>query len=133
MPHAVLIYPPTVYPGEADAECPEAKPLLDVLIRVLQQHGPSPPGYAVKNLGAQKDQLWQINLRAGGGRQVRVLYAPYKDEIVLFRIHKKSSGPEQQRAYELAIKRKRAFEAQRKIEEKAKQGAQRYDRNSKHH
>lgn len=94
MPYEVLKYPASVYPGEVDDECPEARPLLDVLFRAMQVQGPSPSGYTVKNLGGSKDHLWQINLKSGG-RQVRVLYAPYKGKVVLFRIHKKSSAAEQ--------------------------------------
>jgi hypothetical protein len=56
--------------------------------------------------------LWQINLRAQK-RQVRILYAPYDQIIVLFRIHKKGSPQEQSRAYQLAMKRKRDYDNQR--------------------
>src|SRR6185436_18872323 len=116
MAHDVLQYPAGVYPGEPQAECPEAIPTLDVLIRELGRQGPSPEGYSVKNLGKEKGYLWQINLKAQK-RQVRVLYAPYKGKIVIFRIHKKSSPQEQKQAYELAMKRKREYdELQRKLE-----------------
>jgi hypothetical protein len=79
----------------------------------MEQQGPSPPGYSFKNLGKSKGSLWQINLKVKT-RQVRVLYAPYKDRIVLFRIHKKSSAAEQQRAYALAMKRKAEYEEKMK-------------------
>jgi hypothetical protein len=113
MAHQVLQWPSTVYPGEVDAECPEAKPVLAVLIQKLGVEGPSPAGYQVKNLGRSMDGLWQINLKAEG-RQIRVLYAPDGRMIILFRIHKKSSPQEQSRAYELAKKRKREYEAAQK-------------------
>jgi hypothetical protein len=32
MSHNVKQWPDTVYPGEVDAECPEAKAVIDVLI-----------------------------------------------------------------------------------------------------
>ena len=118
MPHRVLTYPAAVYPGEADSECPEAKPILGVLILNLGRHGPSPPGYKVKTLGKKMGGLWQINFKAPGGRQVRVLYAPYMDKIVLFRIHKKGSSAEQQQAYNLAMKRKSTYETLQSLEQR---------------
>jgi hypothetical protein len=105
-----------VYPGEVNAECPEALEIIDALIRNFRRRGPSPDGYGVKTLGKQLSGLWQINLKVEK-RQVRVLYAPYVELIVLFRIHKKGSPQEQRRAYELAGQRKRAFEAERKERE----------------
>lgn len=109
MAHDVRQWPSNVYPGEVDRECPEARAGVAVLLLNLQAHGPSPPGYAVKTLGRKKHGLWQINLKIEK-RQVRVLYAPFGQTIVLFRIHKKGSPQEQTRAYELAGKRKREFE-----------------------
>ena len=61
----------------------------------------------------------------GGGflkvqkRQVRVLYAPYGQTIVLFRIHKKGSPQEQTRAYDLAKKRKQDHEFSKQLTEQA--------------
>ncbi|SRR6266851_485100 len=109
MAHDVRHWPGTVYPGEVDRECPEAKPLIDTLIRRLTADGPSPDGYRVKTLGANMGGLWQINLKVRR-RQVRVLYAPYGQTIVLFRIHRKGSPEEQDRAYELAKTRKHEYE-----------------------
>lgn len=115
MPYTVRKWPDTVYPGEVDAECPEAREVIDVLLRAMGQQGPSPDGYNVKSLGAKRDGLWQINLKVEK-RQVRILYAPYTENILLFRIHKKGSPQEQRRAYELAGQRKRKYEeAQRKL------------------
>lgn len=110
MPHDVRTRPASVYPGEGDSECPEAKATIDVLIRTLRLQGPSPSGYAVKTLGRKLGGLWQINLKVAK-RQVRVLYAPYGQTIVLFRIHKKGSPQEQRRAYKLAMTRKSEYEA----------------------
>ena len=109
MTHSVLQWPGTIYPGEVRAECPEAEAVVDALILELGRQGPQPAGYNVKNLGHKLGGLWQINLKVEK-RQVRILYAPYKDRIVLFRIHKKGSPQEQKRAYDLAQKRKAAFE-----------------------
>jgi hypothetical protein len=109
MAYEVLQWPGTVYPGEVNRECPEALEVIAVLIRNMCVSGPSPAGYQVKNLGRKMDGLWQINLKVQK-RQVRVLYAPYVQIIVLFRIHKKGSRQEQQRAYELAKDRKRDYE-----------------------
>lgn len=119
MPYEALQYPPGVYPGEAEAECPEAVAILLVLIRAMEAHGPSPPGYSIKNLGKNKGGLWQVNLKVKQ-RQVRVLYAPYGQRIVLFRIHKKSSPAEQNNAYGLAMKRKAEYEANVKALETGK-------------
>jgi hypothetical protein len=119
MPYDVRQWPSSVYPGEVDSECPEARELIDALILNFKRHGPSPDGYGVKTLGKKLGGLWQINLRAER-RQVRVLYAPYGQQIVLFRIHKKSSPQEQRRAYELAVTRKSEFEAVRKDAEREK-------------
>jgi hypothetical protein len=112
MPHVVKQWPDSVYPDEVNDECPEAREVIDVLIRRMRESGPSPDGYATKNLGKKMDGLWQVNLKVEK-RQVRVLYAPYGQTIVLFRIHKKGSPQEQQRAYDLAGKRKRAYDKQR--------------------
>jgi hypothetical protein len=117
MSYDVLQWPATVYPGEVRHECPEAEPVIDALILQIRREGPSPSGYGVKTLGNKLGRLWQINLKVGQGRQVRILYAPYGQKVVLFRIHKKSSKSEQQRAYELAMERKREYEeAMRKVE-----------------
>jgi hypothetical protein len=89
------------YPGEVDSECPEAGAIIDALIRNLALQGPVPAGYRVKPLGKRQQGLWQINLKVEK-RQVRILYAPYGETIVLFRIHKKGSPQEQERAYGLA-------------------------------
>lgn len=109
MAHRVLQWPSSVYPGEVRAECPEAEAIIDTLLLNLAAHGPSPDGYRVKVLGATKRGLWQINLKVEG-RQIRVLYAPYGQTVVLFRIHKKGSPQEQSRAYDLAVNRKREYE-----------------------
>jgi hypothetical protein len=109
MPYSVLQSPGTIYPGEVHAECPEAEPVVDALLLEFKRQGPQPAGYSVKNLGKRLGGLWQINLKVAQ-RQIRILYAPYKDRIVLFRIHKKGSPQEQKRAYEVAQKRKAAFE-----------------------
>jgi hypothetical protein len=102
-------WPEGVYPDEVRAECPEAEATIDVLIGKMKSVGPSPDGYQVKPLGKKLGGLWQINLKVEK-RQVRILYAPYHDTIVFFRIHKKSSPQEQERAYKLAQKRKREYE-----------------------
>jgi hypothetical protein len=109
MAHVVLQWPNTVYPGEIDSECPEAREVIDALLLNMRAQGTSPPGYEVKTLGKQKDGLWQLNLKVKK-RQIRLLYAPYGQAIVLFRIHKKGSPQEQNRAYNLAMKRKREYE-----------------------
>jgi hypothetical protein len=114
MPYAISHWPATVYPGELDAECPEAREVIDVLLIAMMQEGPSPEGYAVKTLGRKMDGLWQVNLKVEK-RQVRLLYAPYGESIVLFRIHKKGSPQEQKRAYELAGRRKREYEHARRL------------------
>jgi hypothetical protein len=101
--------PRSVYPGEVTAECPEALEVIDTLILNLRAQGPSPAGYRVKTLGVKIGGLWQINLKVVR-RQIRVLYAPYDQIIVLFRIHKKGSPQEQTRAYELAKRRKSEYE-----------------------
>ncbi len=101
MAYDVLQWPGTIYPGEVDAECHEAREVIDVLLQAMGEHGPSPPGYRVKTLGKKLAGLWQIDLKVEQ-RQVRVLYSPYGQTVVLFRIHKKSSPQEQSRAYQLA-------------------------------
>lgn len=116
MPYTVRRYPESVYPGEAQTECPEAIPEIDALIRAMQRQGPSPDGFAVKTLGKGTGGLWQINLKVEK-RQIRILFAPYDSDIVWFRVHKKSSPKEQQRAYDLAVKRKREYEDSKKKQE----------------
>jgi transcriptional regulator with XRE-family HTH domain len=106
MAYTVSRWPLSVYPDEMADECPEAEPEITVLILKLRQHGPKPIGYAHKVLGKRHNGLWQLSLKVRK-RQIRMLYAPYGNEIVLFRIHKKSSPQEQNRAYVLAAARKR--------------------------
>lgn len=120
MPHDVHRWPRTVYPDEVSKECPEAMEVIDVLIGELRRQGPSPDGYHAKNLGGRMGGLWQINLKVEK-RQIRVLYAPYKSVIVLFRIHKKSSSQEQSRAYDLAKARKTEYD---NLKRKAEQNGQ---------
>jgi hypothetical protein len=91
-------------------------PQIDALIRAMQRQGPSPEGFSVKTLGKGKGGLWQVNLKVQK-RQIRILFVPYASDIVWFRIHKKSSPQEQQRAYDLAVKRKREYEEARKQQE----------------
>ena len=124
MPHDVRQWPNAVYPDEVTAECPEALHVIDALLLNFTRHGPSPDGYSVKTLGKEFGGLWQINLKVQK-RQVRVLYAPYGQQIVLFRIHKKGSPQEQRRAYGLAIQRKREFEAEKERAEREKNGRRR--------
>ena|ERR1700692_4055458 len=124
MPHAVRKWPSSVYPGEIDSECPEAREVIDVLIRNFQTQGPSPAGYAVKSLGQKMGGLWQVNLKVQK-RQVRILYAPDGQDIVLFRIHKKGSPQEQGRAYELAKTRKREYEVEKAKVKQASNGRNR--------
>jgi hypothetical protein len=102
-------WPGGIYPGEILAECPEAEATIDVLIERMKIEGPNPHGYQVKLLGRRRGSLWQLNLKVEK-RQVRILYAPYNEKIVIFRIHKKSSPQEQERAYDLAQSRKRDYE-----------------------
>lgn len=109
MAYDVRQWPSAVYPDEMIQECPEAEEVIDALIRNMRAQGPSPSGYNVKTLGAKLGGLWQINLKVVK-RQVRILYAPYSQRIVLFRIHKKGSPQEQTRAYRLAMTRKREYE-----------------------
>jgi hypothetical protein len=123
MTYKVLRYPEAVYPGEVQAECPEAMAQIDVLIRAMQRQGPAPAGFAIKALGQKMDGLWQVNMKVEK-RQVRILFVPYGSDIVWFRIHKKSSPQEQQRAYALARRRKRDYENAQK-QQKAQSNDQR--------
>lgn len=105
MPHDLRQWPPNVYPGEID-EFPEARADIDAALLELHRQGPSPLGYIVKNLGKAKNYLWQLNLKVTR-KQIRILYAPYGQTIVVFRIHKKGSPQEQQHAYGIAMTRKK--------------------------
>jgi len=109
MSYSIGKYPETVYPNEMSSECPEAVAAIDVLFIQMRRYGPNPPGYSIKTLGKRHNGLWQLNLKVEK-RQVRLLYAPYGNDIVFFRIHKKSSPQEQERAYALAARRKAEFE-----------------------
>lgn len=124
MAHDVLKWPQSVYPNEIDEECPDAREIIDVLIMKMRAFGPSPEGYNVKNLGKRKGGLWQVNLKVEK-RQVRILYAPFKEKIVLFRIHKKGSPQEQERAYGLAQARKIQYEKTQEQAEREKHGGSR--------
>jgi hypothetical protein len=108
MPHELRQWPPSVYPTEIE-EFPEAREAIDAALNEMRLQGPSPLGYHVKNLGRSKNFLWQLNLKVQK-RQIRILYAPYKNTIVVFRIHKKSSPQEQQDAYIVAMNRKKQAE-----------------------
>src|SRR6266852_4508101 len=118
MAYDVRQWPASVYPGEVNGECLEGREVIDTLILNLKAQGPSPAGYRVKTLGVTMGGLWQISLKVEK-RQVRVLYAPYGQMIILFRIHKKSSPQEKTRAYKLAKTRKREYELSKQIAERA--------------
>ena len=53
MAHDVRQWPGSVYPGEVESECPEAREVIDALIWNLKLQGPAPAGYQVKTLGAK--------------------------------------------------------------------------------
>lgn len=106
--HTLKQWPDRVFPEEAN-DFEEALPALTVLLMQMISYGPYPPGYEVKNLGKRQGGLWQVNIRVNR-KQIRILFAPYGDHIVLFHIHKKSSPQEQNRAYGTAIRRKADFE-----------------------
>jgi hypothetical protein len=108
MPYELRQWPRTVYPDEV-ADLFDAQADIDVALSELRTQGPRPEGYQFKPLGAVKGGLWQLNFKSSG-KQIRFLYAPYGNTIVIFRIHKKSSPQEQQRAYTQAMKRKRQAE-----------------------
>ena len=108
MKHELKQWPANVYPDGTE-EFPEAGADTDTALRELQRQGPSPLGYHVKSLGKTKNGLWQLNLKVQCN-QIRILYAPYKDFIVVFKIHKKGSPREQQAAYQVATARKKAVE-----------------------
>ena len=93
---------------------PDAKVEIDLALLRLQVDGPSPLGYKVKTLGKSKGQLWQLNLKVNK-QQIRILYAPYGNRIVIYRIHKKSSEQEQERAYSDAMRRKKEAELKMKL------------------
>jgi hypothetical protein len=101
-------WPASVYPGEVQA-FPDAAVDVDAALLALARNGPQLEEYGFKTLGKKLGHLWQINLKiVATKRQVRILYAPYSGTcIVIFHIHKKSSGAEQRRAYALAMKRKK--------------------------
>ena len=108
MAHELKQWPADVYPDETE-EFPEAGADIDTALLELRRQGPSPLGYHVKNLGKTKNGLWQLNLKVQR-KQIRILYAPYKGFIVIFRIHKKGSPQEQQAAYQVAMARKKSAE-----------------------
>jgi hypothetical protein len=124
MPYELEQWPKRVYPKEMNDECPEATIDIDVLLNRMKEVGPSPLGYDIKVLGQGRAGLWQASLKVKG-RQVRILYAPYGNKIVLFRIHKKSSPQEQKHAYDLAVNRKREYERLQAAAERASHGKNR--------
>lgn len=106
-------WPGSVYPREAD-DLPEAKPEIDAALRALRRLGPKLEEYGAKCLGQSQDGLWQLSFKVIR-KQIRILYAPYDDMIVVFRIHPKTSPQEQERAYSLACDRKK--QAERRMRE----------------
>ena len=108
MAYELKQWPADVYPDETE-EFPEAGADIDTALLELHRQGPSPLGYHVKSLGKTKNGLWQLNLKVQRN-QIWILYAPYKDFIVVFKIHKKGSPREQQAAYQVATARKKAVE-----------------------
>jgi transcriptional regulator with XRE-family HTH domain len=106
-------WPASVYPKEAN-DLPEAKPEIDAALRALGRSGPQLEEYGAKCLGQSQDGLWQLSFKVNR-KQIRILYAPYDDVIVVFRIHPKTSPQEQQRAYALARDRKK--QAERRMKE----------------
>jgi len=116
MPYDLCQWPDGVYPGElGQFQSPLAD--IDMALQTLKADGTRTEIYSVKNLGKLKEYLWQLNLRSDG-QQIRILFAPYNKMIVVFLIHKKSSPEEQQRAYKLAMKRKRQLDNEMKSQTK---------------
>lgn len=109
MTHKLRQWPASVYPKEAN-EFPTALEQIDVALLAFARYGPAPEGHNIKPLGKTQCSLWQLNIKVPG-HQIRLLYAPYGDVIVVFRIHKKSSPQEQRREYKLACKRKKEAES----------------------
>jgi hypothetical protein len=108
MPYSLHQWPDGVYPGEL-GKFPTVLADIDTVLVAMRASGPRLEGFSVKNLGKKLDGLWQLNLKSDG-RQVRILFAPYGDRMVVFLIHKKSSPEEQKRAYKIASKRKRELD-----------------------
>ncbi len=108
MRYKLAQWPRNVYQKEVK-EIAHARIAIDVALSSLTKYGPSPEGYNFMPLGKAKNGLWQLNVRIPNG-QVRILYCPYGDVIVVFRIHKKSSSQEQEKAYAVAIQRKKEYE-----------------------
>jgi hypothetical protein len=110
MPYDLRKWPENVYPKEV-RDMPDAHVAIATALHALRTRGPYLEEYGYKNLGKAKGSLWQINFKViATKRQVRILYAPYHQTIIVFMIHKKSSSQEQQRAYERAADRKRQAE-----------------------
>ena len=106
MPYELRQWPWNVYPKEVLDDFPEAMADVDVALKEIQAYGPNPITYSVKPLPKNLKGLWQLSMKSGG-RQIRLLYSAYGQTIVVSRIHKKSSPQEQQRAYDLALQRKK--------------------------
>ena len=106
-------WPGSVYPKEAN-DLPDAAPEIDAALRALSRNGPKLEEYGAKCLGQSQDGLWQLGFKVNRKR-IRILYAPYGDVIVVFRIHPKTSPQEQERAYTLARERKK--QAERRIKD----------------
>jgi phage-related protein len=118
MSYRLRQWPSTVYPKEAN-DLPEAKPDIDAALRALGRFGPLREEYGAKNLGQTKGGLWQLGFKVNR-KQIRILYAPYNDVIVVYCIHPKTSPQEQERAYERATRRKK--EAERQMKEQGDRG-----------
>ncbi|NUQ36036.1 MAG: type II toxin-antitoxin system RelE/ParE family toxin [Planctomycetaceae bacterium] len=119
MTYHVKQYPPAKVVPEESNQFPEAQVELDAAINEMRRQGPSPAGFNVKSLGAVLGGLYQLNLRVKG-KQIRILYAPYGTEIILFHIHKKTSPQEQKAGYSVAMARKKEYE--RKLKEQQHAG-----------
>lgn len=110
MPYALKCWPESVYRKEVlDLPADIRAPVVEALRR-LRTEGVRPVGYSCKPLGRSLRGIWQMNFKTERNEQMRLLYFAEGQEIVLLTVFKKTSEQEEQRAYELAKKRKREAE-----------------------
>lgn len=115
MPYHVRSWPTSAFERERSDLPQRAGIVVDAIVWALKQHGVQLDAYQAKCLGKEWNKLWRLRAKVER-EQIRVLCKPYgQNEIVVFRIFKKTAKADERRAYELA--RDRSFEYERWVKE----------------
>jgi phage-related protein len=109
MPYTISQWSDSVQRKEIEGLPLDASNAVLVMLRTMRRDGPKPSGYKIKPLAKRLHGLSQANLKVNK-EQIRVLFSVYGQRIVVLHVFKKTSPQAEQRAYQLALDRKKTVE-----------------------